>query len=244
MSDAINIAMWSGPRNISTALMRSWENRDDTEVWDEPLYPYYLVKTEIQHPGREDIIAGGLTDWPAVIDRCSSAPAHGARVFFQKHMAHHLLPEVGQEWLSKVHNCFLIRDPREVVNSYAKVREQPVLADLGFVEQRRIFDVVRNQTGGTPLVIDSRETLENPRSVLSQLCEALGLDFSERMLNWPPGPRESDGVWSSYWYASVEASTGFSPYVARDIQLPEPLQRLADIGMEHYQALFEHRIRP
>ena len=244
MTDTTIIAMWSGPRNISTALMRSWENREDTAVWDEPLYAFYLSRTGIDHPGREAVIAAGESDWRRVVDRCCHAAAGGAPVFFQKHMAHHLLPEIDRGWLELVHNCFLIRDPREVVNSYARVREQPQLSDLGFVEQRQIFDAVRNQAGHTPLVIDSREVLENPRSVLSQLCEALGLEFSERMLSWPAGPRPSDGAWAPYWYASVEASTGFSPYVARNFQLSKPLQALAEIGMEHYRALYAHRIRP
>ncbi len=244
MPDTALIAMWSGPRNISTALMRSWENRKDTEVWDEPLYAYYLSRTGLRHPGREAIIATGESDWSKVIHRCSRAPANGAAVFFQKHMAHHLLPEVDRNWLSKVHNCFLIRDPLEVVNSYARVREQPALADLGFVEQRMIFDQIRKHSGTTPLVIDSRDVLENPRSILIQLCEALGLRFCERMLSWPTGPRPSDGAWARYWYGSVEASTGFSPYVARDIHLSKPLQELAETGMEHYQALYSHRIRP
>ncbi len=244
MPDATLIAMWSGPRNISTALMRSWENREDTEVWDEPLYAWYLSRTGIQHPGREAIIAAGDSDWTKVISRCCQAPASGAKVFFQKHMAHHLLPEVDRGWLAKVNNCFLIRDPLEVINSYARVREQPVLADLGFVEQRRIFEEVRNLTGHTPPVMDCRDVLQNPRSMLMHLCEALGLGFSERMLKWPPGPRPSDGAWARYWYGSVEASTGFSPYVARAIRLSKPLRELARACMEHYQALSSQRIRP
>jgi hypothetical protein len=235
--------MWSGPRNISTALMRSWENREDTEVWDEPLYAYYLSQTGIVHPGRDEIIAAGQTDWKEVTTYCGQGPQN-TDVFFQKHMAHHLLPEVDRNWLSQVHNCFLIRDPREVVNSYARVREQPNLMDLGFVEQRQIFDDVQGMTGSTPIVIDSRDVLENPRSILKQMCESLDLEFSERMLDWPAGPRPSDGAWAPYWYASVEVSTGFSPYVERNIQLPAHLEALAESGMEHYQSLYTHRIRP
>jgi len=237
------IAMWSGPRNISTAMMRSWENREDTEVWDEPLYAYYLSRTGIIHPGRDEIIAAGQTDWKEVTTHCCQAPK-GTGVFFQKHMAHHLLPEVDRSWLRQVHNCFLIRDPREVVNSYARVREQPNLMDLGFVEQRQIFDDVRTMTGGTPIVIDSRDVLENPGSMLKQMCDSLDLEYSERMLDWPAGPRSSDGAWAPYWYASVESSTGFSPYIERKIQLPAHLEALAESGVEHYQRLYAERIRP
>ncbi len=244
MSETTFIAMWSGPRNISTAMMRSWENRADTEVWDEPLYAYYLSRTGIAHPGREEIIAAGQTQWQRVIERCTQPPAGGASVFFQKHMAHHLLEEVDRDWLRKVHNCFLIRDPREVVNSYARVREHPRLADLGFVEQRRIFDAVCADSSHTPLVIDARDVLEHPRAIMSQLCDALGLEFSSSMLSWPAGPRSSDGAWARYWYASVEASTKFTTYRAKKIDLPRHLQCLADTGMEHYRVLYEQRIKP
>ena len=143
---SIRIAMWSGPRNISTAMMRAWGNRDDTVVIDEPFYAYYLKVTGIEHPGADEVIATGETDWRKVVAHLTGQITNGKRIFFQKQMTHHLLPEIDREWLEAVTNCFLIRDPREVINSYIKKREDPALEDLGFVQQAEIFDFVRTRT--------------------------------------------------------------------------------------------------
>src|ERR671919_861098 len=191
---SIRIAMWSGPRNISTAMMRAWGNRADTVVIDEPFYAYYLKATGKKHPGAEEVIAAGGTDWRNVVARLTGPVPNGKRIFFQKQMTHHLLPEIDREWLGAVTNCFLIRDPREVINSYVKKREDPALEDLGFVQQAEIFDFVRTHTNVVPPVVDAKDVLQNPERTLRLLCEAIGVDFSESMLSWPPGFRETDGI--------------------------------------------------
>jgi len=235
------VAMWSGPRNISTAMMRAWENRPDTVVWDEPLYAYYLSRTGIAHPGAGEVIAAGEPDWRAVVARCVGEIPDGRAIYFQKHMTHHVLDEMGRDWLAQVSNCFLIRDPREVIASYARVRDDVTVADLGVLQQTDLFDRVAALTGSTPPVVDSRDVLMNPEGMLRALCDALGVAFSARMLNWPPGARSSDGLWARYWYASVERSTGFEPYLPRACDLPAHLMPLAEACMADYERL--HRLR-
>ena len=155
MNQPIRIAMWSGPRNISTAMMRSWGNRQDTFVIDEPFYPYYLYATGKNHPGADEVIAAGETDWSKVVGRLTGPVPNGRRIFFQKQMTHHLLPGMDREWLAAVTNCFLIRDPREVIASYVKKREHAALEDLGFVQQMEIFDFVCARTNTVPAVVVS-----------------------------------------------------------------------------------------
>lgn len=212
MTEGVRIAMWSGPRNISTAMMRAWENRGDAVVWDEPLYAYYLATTGVDHPGAAEIIAAGEKDWREVVASILGPIPGGKAVFFQKHMTHHLLDEIDRSWLEGVTNCFLIRDPREVIASYARTRGNLVIEDIGVLQQAEIFNDVRARTGGTPLVIDARDVLEDPRGMMQSLCDRLEVAFMPEMLSWPPGPRISDGVWAKYWYASVEASAGFQAY--------------------------------
>ena len=172
MSHATRIAMWSGPRNISTAMMRAWGNRRDTFVIDEPFYAYYLKATGKKHPGADEVIAAGETDWRKVVVHLNGAIPKGKHIFFQKQMTHHLLPEVDREWLSAVTNCFLIRDPREVIASYIKKQEDPALEDLGFTQQTEIFDLVRDRTNAIPPVVDAKDVLQNPERVLRLLCDA------------------------------------------------------------------------
>src|SRR5579864_4745117 len=150
----VRIAMWSGPRNISTAMMRAWGNRADTTVVDEPLYPFYLKATGKNHPAAEEIVARGETDWRKIVQRLTSdeIPA-GKQIFFQKQMTHHLLPAIGREWIVDLTNCFLIRDPREVILSYVKVNPEPALEDLGFVQQLDIFTFVRERTNSIPAIV-------------------------------------------------------------------------------------------
>ena len=239
----VHVAMWSGPRNISTAMMRSWENRGDTAVWDEPLYAYYLARTGKPHPGAGEVIAAGDTDWRRVVARCTGPAPAGKRVFFQKHMTHHLLDEVDRDWLHHVHNCFLIRDPREVIASYARVHQEVSVEDVGIPQQAALYDRVC-ATGSPPPVLDARDVLEQPAAMLERLCRRLDLPFTPRMLSWPPGPRDSDGVWARHWYASVEASTGFAPYEPKSHRLPAALEPLALACMDDYLRLHEQRLRP
>jgi hypothetical protein len=253
----IRIAMWSGPRNISTAMMRSWENRPDTVVVDEPFYAFYLKETGTKHPGAEKVIAQGETDWRKVVEQCrrSASPARTASsavqdspwrtptIFYQKQMTHHVLPEISRDWLPDVTNCFLIRDPAKVIASYIKKNPEPEVNDLGFVQQAEIFDFVRRQTGSIPPVIDADDVLRDPERMLRLLCDAIGVEFSDAMLSWPPGPRETDGIWAKYWYAEVERSTGFQPYRERKIEVPAGLHEIEQRCRECYEQLYQYRLR-
>lgn len=235
--------MWSGPRNISTAMMRSWGNRDDSVVCDEPLYAHFLRATGKEHPGASEIIAGGETDWRKVVASLTGEIPGGKQIFFQKHMTHHLLPSISREWLGSVTNCFLIRDPREMLTSYVKIVSAPTLEDTGFPQQTEIFEWVRNRHSVTPPVLDSVDVLSNPRRMLGLLCDALGVDFQESMLAWPPGPRATDGIWARHWYGEVEKSTGFRPYQPKLEPIPIHLGQLHEQCAAHYSRLYEHRLR-
>jgi len=236
------IAMWSGPRNISTAMMRAWGNRPDTLVVDEPFYAFYLKKTGADHPGAKEVIALGETDWRKIVANLTGPVPNGRRIFYQKQMTHHLLPEVSRDWLCQVTNCFLIRDPGEVIASYIKKNREPTVEDVGFVQQAEIFDFVRSQTGSVPPVIDAGDVLRDPRRMLQLLCEAIGVDFSNAMLSWVPGPRQTDGIWAKYWYAEVERSTAFAPYRERKIELPKSLAEVHDRCRKIYEELFQQRL--
>jgi hypothetical protein len=239
----IRIAMWSGPRNISTAMMRAWGNRPDTFVIDEPFYAFYLNATGKKHPGADEVIATGETDWRKVVAQLTIPLPYGKRIFFQKQMTHHLLPEVDREWLGAVRNCFLIRDPREVIASYVKKREDPALEDLGFVQQGEIFDWVCARTDAMPPVIDARDVLENPKRTLGLLCDAVGAEFSESMLSWPPGLRGTDGIWAKYWSDDVARSTSLVPYRPRRDEVPKHLVEIHKRCRECYDRLYEYRLR-
>ena len=239
----VRIAMWSGPRNISTAMMRAWENRGDTAVWDEPFYAHYLHATGIEHPLDAQVVEAGETDWRRVVERLLGEVPDERSVFFQKHMTHHLLPGIDRAWMGAVVNCFLIRDPREVIASYARMRSTVTVADVGVLQQAEIFDFVAARRGDPPPVIDARDVLENPRGVLTGLCDAVGVEFTERMLSWPPGPRDSDGVWAPHWYHSVHDTSGFQPWVPKAHLLPEHLEPLARECEPHYRRLWEQRLR-
>lgn len=240
----LRIAMWSGPRNISTAMMRAWENRPDTVVVDEPFYACYLTASGADHPGREEVIAAQPTDWRAVVASLTGRlPGHKA-IQYQKHMTHHMLPEFGRDWLAQVSNCFLVRAPAEVVASYAQTRNAPVLADLGYVQQQELFDRVADLLGHAPPVIDATDVLRNPAGMLAALCAALRIEFDARMLSWPPGRRSTDGVWARHWYAAVERSTGFSPLRAGSKPVPRALEHLVEAAMPIYERLAAHRLRP
>lgn len=242
MTEPLRIAMWSGPRNISTAMLRAFGNRSDTAITDEPLYGFYLRQTGLDHPGREEVIAAQPESWEVVADHlCGAVP--GARtVWYQKHMSHHLLPEIGRDWLDKLTNCFLIRDPREVLASYTRVRETVTIDDTGLPQQAALFDQIYERTGVTPPVLESKDVLRDPRKLLTLFCNAVGITFSDKMLSWPPGPQPTDGVWSKYWYDSVEGSTGFVAYKPKKVELTDELEALAESCMPYYRMLYKHRL--
>ena len=225
-------------------MMRAWGNRPDTFVIDEPFYAFYLRATGKKHPGAGEVIATGETDWRKVVEQCGrrlSAPT-GKRIFYQKQMTHHLLPEIDLEWLAGMTNCFLIRDPREVILSYLKKQGDPTLEDLGFVQQAEIFDWVGARTGSIPPVIDASDVLQNPERILRLLCTAVAIEFDESMLSWPSGLRETDGVWARYWYGEVAKSTSFQPYKPREVIVPDRLHELHEQCRSYYERLYEYRL--
>jgi hypothetical protein len=229
--------MWSGPRTISTALMRAWENRPDTVVVDEPLYGFYLARSGAAHPGRDEIIASMPGGWRGVVSQlCSAQLPPGKTVYYQKHMTHHLLPEVDRSALGGLRHAFLIRDPRQLLASYARVRAEPVLADLGLAQQVEIFRLF-----GGP-VVDASDILRQPQAALEALCGALRVPFDQAMMSWPSGPRVTDGIWARYWYDGVRRSTGFGPYRESAADLPSALEPLARQCRPLFEELRAHRL--
>jgi hypothetical protein len=229
------VAMWSGPRNISTAMMRSFGSRADTVVVDEPFYAHYLAVTGLDHPGRDAVLASQPNRWEDVAAALTGPLPAGVAVFYQKHMAHHLLPGMGRSWLAGLTHAYLIRDPAHVVASYARVRDEPTLADLGYPQQLEIF-----RAYGGP-VVDAADVLRDPAGTLRRLCAALGIPFDEAMLHWPAGPRDTDGVWAPHWYAAVQASTGFAPYRPAPAEVPARLRPLVAAAQPYYDELAAHR---
>jgi len=233
--------MWSGPRNISTAMMRAFENRPDCAVVDEPFYAAYLAATGLDHPMRAAVLASQPQDWRTVAK--GLVEDEPAPVFYQKHMTHHMLPEVGLDWMAACRNAFLIRDPAAVLASYVRNRAEVTLEDIGVVRQRELFDHEADRLGRAPPVVEAADVLADPRGALSGLCAALDIAFREEMLSWPAGPRASDGVWAPAWYAAVERSTGFSaPERAAPPPLTDELARIADQARPHYEALARWKI--
>ena len=223
-------------------MMRAWGNRNDTVVIDEPFYAYYLKVTGIEHPGADEVILTGETDWRKVVAHLTGQIPNGKTIFFQKHMTHHLLPEIEREWVAAVTNCFLIRDPREVIHSYIKKREDPALEDFGFVQQAEIFDFVQTCTNAVPPVVDARDVLENPERTLRLLCEAVGVEFRKSMLCWPSGLRDTDGVWAKHWYGEVAKTTSFQPHHPMQYEMPQRFREIHERCRECYERLFPYRL--
>jgi hypothetical protein len=242
MTESVRIAMWSGPRNLSTALLRSWGNRTDTAVVDEPLYAHYLRRTGADHPGRDAVLAAQDNDWRRVVTWLCGPVPDRRPLWYQKHMTHHITDDVTLDWLAALRNCFLIRAPDEVIASYTQVRSEPTLDDLGLPQQWRLFTHVRHRSGAAPPVVDAADLLDDPPGMLRALCAALGVAFSDRMLSWPPGPRDDDGVWAPHWYGAVERSTGFAQRRREEIVVPPHLAGLAEAAGELYRRMAAHRL--
>ncbi len=242
MNAPLRIAMWSGPRNISTAMMRAWENRGDTAVIDEPFYAHYLQATGVKHPGFDDVLKSQSTDAAEVAAMLTGPIPDGKPIWYQKHMTQHILPDMPLDWLDQVTNCFLIRDPEAVVASFTIQRPDAAAWELGFEQQARLFDHVCDKLGRAPPVLDAADVLKDPRGILGTLCAGLGIPFSDRMLTWPPGPRDSDGVWAPHWYAAVERSTGFAPYRKRETRLSAFQRELTNACQPYYQRLARYRL--
>jgi hypothetical protein len=239
---SVNIAMWSGPRNISTAMMRAFENRPDTEVIDEPFYAAFLARSGIDHPMRAEVLAAFETDPVLVADALSRGAPGGSPLYYQKHMTHHMLAGFPRGWMEGCRHAFLIRAPERVLASYAAKRAEVSLEDIGFVQQGEIFDAVADRLGAAPPVIDADDVLADPRRALSALCRALGVPFDEAMLAWPAGRRPSDGLWAPVWYDAVERSTGFSAPGGPPPGLASPLAAIAEAAAPIYDRLARHRL--
>ncbi len=238
----MRIAMWSGPRNLSTAMMYAFAARGDCAVWDEPFYAAYLRATGIDHPMRDAIIAAHEADAGRVAAACAGPIPHKQTLFYQKHMTLHMIPGFDRGFMRTTANVFLIRHPARVVASYAKKREGPTLADIGFVQQAELFDEVAGWLGRAPLVIDSADIRADPQGALTRLCAALGIGFTDRMLRWAPGPKPYDGVWAPHWYGAVHGSTGFEAAEGPLPDLSADDQRLADQALPYYERLSKFRL--
>ena len=236
------IAMWSGPRNISTALMYSFNNRIDTICIDEPLYPNYLLNTGILHPGRTEIIDNQNWDINKIINEICSANLDGAKIHYQKHMAHHLLPEMDISWISKLNNCILIRDPKEVILSLSNKISNINLNSTGLNEQVRIFEYILETTGKNVTIIDSSDILKDPISMLTKLCMELDIKFDKSMLSWKLGPKKCDGIWSKHWYQEVWKTTAFKNYKNSKIDLSDSNEIIYQECKPLYEKLYSHRI--
>lgn len=239
---AVRIAMWSGPRNISTAIMYSWGNRADTYATDEPFYAHYLHETGIEHPGREEVLAAQERDWRKVAKWLTGPVPDGRPIWFQKHMTQHLVGDIDLDWLSRLDNAFLIRRPEEVVASFSKQRPDLRAWELGYERQAEIFDLVCERTGEIPPVLDAEDVLKNPRGQLTALCDRLDVAFDPAMLEWRAGPRSFDGVWAPYWYDAVHRSTGFAPWQPNHPDLDERQREIAEAARPFYQRLYDRRL--
>lgn len=233
----MKIAMWSGPRNLSTAMMYAFAARGDCAVWDEPFYAAYLKATGIEHPMRDQIIAAHESDPEKVAQGCVGEIPHEQSHFYQKHMTLHMIPEFDRGFMRALTNVFLIRHPARVVASYAKKREGPTLQDIGFVQQAELFDQVADWSGEAPLVIDSADIRANPEAALKTLCSELGLLFTDKMLTWPAGPKPFDGIWAPHWYGAVHRSTGFEDPEGPLPDLPPEYQDIVDQALPYYERL-------
>ena len=238
----VRIAMWSGPRNLSTAMMRSFGSRADTFVSDEPFYGCFLEETGAGHPMRAETIASMDCDWRSVMRTLSGDAPDRSPIWYQKHMWHHMAGPVGYEDFDGFRHAFLIREPERMIASYLRKREAARFEDFGLERQAEVFDREADRLGRAPPVIDANDVLSAPEPVLSKLCEELGIAWDRAMLSWPRGRRATDGVWAAHWYNAVENSTGFGPPDHGPPELPDEAKRLADRCRPLYQRLAEHRI--
>ncbi len=225
--------MWSGPRNLSTALMRSFENREDTKVWDEPFYAYYLKETKKNHPLANEIINKYETDLDKIIN---SVTKENDFIYFQKHMSHHILNKIPINWIKKGVNCFLIRHPKDVLLSYIQKNDLIESNDLGYPAQLRLFNYVKNSNNKI-LVIDAKDLSTNPEIILKKICKKINISFTKRMLNWPKGRRNSDGIWEKIWYKNVKSSTSFNKILNKEYEIPKKYNQIYNECLEIYDQL-------
>ena len=236
------IAMWSGPRNVSTALMRSFENRSDCFVSDEPFYSYFLYKTRLKHPLSDEIIKSGLINYNEIIKYITGLIPSSKNIWYQKHMAHHILEGENMDWIKNMKNCLLIRHPSDVILSYSKKNEINSIQQLGYLQQIEIYEMLTKEMRTSPIIIDAQDLLREPKKILIEICENLKIKFEDKMLSWPPGVRKTDGIWGKHWYKQVEVSTGFNSYIKTNRIIPPKYQSLYDECMQCYDFLYQNRI--
>lgn len=237
----MRLAMWSGPRNLSTAMMYAFGARRDFAVIDEPFYAAYLTRTGLNHPMRDEIIASQPADPEEVIANLLGPVPDGRPHFYQKHMSQHMIPGIPRAWIDDVTNIFLIRHPARVAASFSDKYDKPALADIGFVQQVELYDRLV-ASGAAPVVIDSGDIRSDPRTMLRRLCAAIDLPWDPAMLSWPRGGHPDDGVWAAHWYASVHASTGFATAEGALPSLTGDRARLAEAAMPYYERLSARKL--
>lgn len=238
----LRIAMWSGPRNMSTTMMRSFGARADTVCVDEPFYAAYLKQTGLRHPMSDEIFASQSADPEFVAYAMTGCPDPSAQIFYQKHMTHHMLPDMSRDWMAACRNVFLIRHPARVIASYARKMENVSLEAIGFPQQLSLFKTAAEIQTDPPLVIDSDDILRNPESMLRALCEALRIEWHAQMLSWSPGRKPEDGAWAPHWYDAVWRSTGFGSPPGALPDVPEDLRGVYAKALEIYEQIASHRL--
>ena len=234
------IFMWSGPRNLSTALMRSFENRKDTYVLDEPFYAYYLKKTNLKHPMKKEIIKNYPVSQNKILKLITSKPKK-QKIYYQKHMTHHIIKNTKLYWIRKGYNCFLIRHPSKVINSYIKKNSLRNIDDIGFKKQFEIF-IKTKKSKLKFTVVNADDILQNPNETIKKLCKLLKIRFSKKMLTWPKGKRLSDGIWSKVWYKNVELSNTFSKYKKEKIYVPKKYKKIYEESLKYYNEMNQYSI--
>ena len=243
--DVVRIAMWSGPRNISTAMMRSFGQRPDTEVVDEPFYAAFLTATGIDHPLRDQTLAGMSSDWGEIAAAMSRAGRQNKPIFYQKQMCHHMVEGSDLGFMAACRNAFLIRPPAAVLASYIRSRAEVTINDIGVFRQWEMFQDEFDRLGRPPPVLDGDDLRTDPPAYLRALCESLGVPYMDAMLSWPPGPRPTDGAWAPAWYASVESSRSFAERSRADpAPLPPAVQDIADQAQPIYEQMAAWKLRP
>jgi len=239
----MRIAMWSGPRNLSTAMMYAFAARSDCAVVDEPFYAAYLKESGEVHPMQEAILASQPQHASEVIAQCLGPVPDGKDIFYQKHMSHHMLPAFPLAWTDDVINVFLLRHPARVIASYNEKREKPLLDDIGIRQQAELFNRQMTLNGEPPVVIDSDDLLTDPATGLQTLCEAIGISYDAGMLSWPAGGNKADGVWAEHWYNAVWESTGLIATARKPVPvLSETLQEVCEQALPYYYLLEKYKL--
>ena len=240
MTERLNLAMWSGPRNLSTALMRSFGNREDViEVIDEPFYASYLKESNKKHPMYKEVLESQESNWKMVVKNCLREDGMG--ICYQKHMVQHILPNFEKKWILKCINCFLIREPKEVISSFLKKWPEADFEDFGFLDQINLFHYIKNESGMPPVVIDAANLRDSPETYLPRLCSKLNISWDPKMLQWDAGLKPYDGIWASHWYPSVNSSTGFKKNIQQK-EFSDTVLNFAAMAEDSYHELLTYKI--